>query len=368
METIQVPLPGHRHEILVGSGLLQELPGLLAERGLSGSLFVVTSARILSLCRSRRPDSWLAQLPAGNVLTVPDGESSKSLDQAARLYTSLIRRGADRSALLVGLGGGVIGDLAGFAAATYLRGIRFVQVPTTLLAQIDSSIGGKVGINHPLGKNLIGAFHQPSAVLSDTSTLRTMPPREIASGMFEVVKAGAIRSEPLLAYLEKRLDACLACRASALGHIVVECSRIKAEVVSGDETEEELRMVLNYGHTVGHALEAATRYRWFRHGEAVGWGMIAAVGYGRELGLLSGVEAARLVALTHSVTRLPSLEGIGIGGVWSALARDKKFRDGRIRMVLLSRLGETVFRSDIDPVHLKGFLRRFLQRRGVLQF
>jgi 3-dehydroquinate synthase len=258
----------------------------------------------------------------------------------------------------------VIGDIAGYAAATFMRGVPYASIPTTLLAQVDSAIGGKVGLNVRQGKNLIGAFHQPSAVLSDTDFLRTIPPRELAAGMFEVIKSGAIRSEPLIGYLEKRLTACMDCRPSALEHAVIECSRIKAEVVSGDETEEDLRMVLNYGHTVGHALEAATRYRRFRHGEAVAWGMIAAVGFGRELGLLTPHEAQRLVRLIRAVELLPPLEGIRIEDVWAALRRDKKFRGGRIRMVLLPQLGRTEIRTGIDPRHLKRFLRSFLRCGG----
>jgi 3-dehydroquinate synthase len=368
VKTLTVDLGDRSYPIMVGEGLLDAAGRILARTGFSSPPVVISNSAVFSLHGKRLLRSLRLEFGPSPVILIGDGERFKNHATLLRIYNGLFRCRADRRSWILALGGGVVGDIAGFAAASFVRGIPYASIPTTLLAQVDSSIGGKVGINVPQGKNLIGAFHQPSAVISDTSTLGTMPAREIASGMFEVVKSGAIRSEPLLTYLEKRLEACLGCRPSALEHIVVECSRIKAEVVSGDETEEELRMVLNYGHTVGHALEAATRYRRFRHGEAVGWGMIAAVGFGRELGLLSDGEASRLVALTHSVTRLPSLEGIGIGEVWKALVRDKKFRDGRIRMVLLSRLGETVLRSDIDPVHLRGFLRRFLRRRGQLQF
>ena len=366
MKTLTVDLGDRSYPIMVGEGLLDRAGNRLARLGFTSSPIVVSNSAVFGLHGERLLRSLRREFGPSPVILIGDGERFKNHATLIRIYNGLFRCRADRRSWILALGGGVVGDIAGFAAASYMRGIPYASIPTTLLAQVDSSIGGKVGINMPQGKNLIGAFHQPSAVLSDTGTLRTMPPREIASGMFEVVKAGAIRSEPLLMFLEKRLPACLSCRPSTIERIVVECSRIKAEVVSGDETEEELRMVLNYGHTVGHALEAATRYRRFRHGEAVGWGMIAAVGFGREIGLLSASEAARLIALIRSVTRLPSLDGMGIEEVWSALVRDKKFRDGRIRMVLLSRLGETVIRSDIDPAHLRRFLRRFLQSRGQL--
>jgi 3-dehydroquinate synthase len=261
---------------------------------------------------------------------------------------------------VLAFGGGVVGDISGFAAATFMRGIPYASIPTTLMGQVDSSIGGKVGINVAQGKNLIGAFHQPSAVLSDTTLLATLPPRELAAGLFEVVKCGAIRSEPLLRYLERRLPHILSCRPGALEHIVLESSRIKAQVVSGDEREEELRMVLNYGHTIGHALEAATSYRRFKHGEAVAWGMIAAARFGRELGLMTERECDRLIRLIHRVEPLPSLRGIDFDDVWEALRRDKKFRAGRIRMVLLPRLGATELHSDVNPARLKAFVKGFL--------
>jgi 3-dehydroquinate synthase len=217
-----------------------------------------------------------------------------------------------------------------------------------------------VGINVKRGKNLIGAFHQPSAVLSDTGVLRTLPARELASGLFEVVKCGAIRSRSLLRYLERELPAIQRCVAGPLEYIVVEASRIKAQVVSGDEREDELRMILNYGHTVGHALEAATAYRRFKHGEAVGWVMVAALELGRELGMLRPADVQRLTRLICRVEDLPSLRGIRIEDVWRALKRDKKFRAGNIRMVLLPRLGETKIVSGIDPAALRRFLKGFL--------
>jgi 3-dehydroquinate synthase len=234
------------------------------------------------------------------------------------------------------------------------------MVPTTLLAQVDSSIGGKVGLNVSQGKNLIGAFHQPSAVLSDTRVLKTLPKRELSSGVYEVIKCGAIRSERLLHYLEESLARVMICRGAEMEHIVMEAARIKGNVVACDEKEGGLRMILNYGHTIGHAFEAATGYKRFKHGEAIAWGMIAALEYGRELGLLRPEASARLVRLIHRVGLLPSLNGISFRDLWNALAHDKKFRSGDIRMVFLRRLGEAEIVEDVDPASLRGFMKRFL--------
>ncbi len=364
MKKLTVELGRRSYPIMVGEDLIESAGTRLRSLGFSSPPIVVTNSTVLNLHGKRLFRSLEDAFGPSPLIRIGDGERFKNHETLIRIYDGLFRCRADRRSWIIAFGGGVIGDIAGYAAATFMRGIPYASVPTTLLAQVDSAIGGKVGLNVRQGKNLIGAFHQPSAVLSDTRLLRTVPSRELAAGMFEVIKSGAIRSEPLIGYLERRLAACMDCQPSALEHVVLECSRIKAEVVSGDETEEDLRMVLNYGHTVGHALEAATRYRRFRHGEAVGWGMIAAVGFGRELGLLTPHEAHRLVRLIRSVEVLQPLEGIGLEDVWTALRRDKKFRTGRIRMVLLPQLGRTEIRTGIDPHHLKRFLHSFLRRGG----
>ncbi|MEJ2111352.1 MAG: 3-dehydroquinate synthase [Acidobacteriota bacterium] len=245
-----------------------------------------------------------------------------------------------------------------------MRGIRFVMVPTTLLAQIDSSVGGKVAINLPQGKNLVGAFHQPAAVLTDTNALGTLSERELASGLYEIVKHAAIRSKSLLRYLETRLPNILARRSGELVHIIVESVKIKSGVVSMDEKEENLRMILNFGHTVGHALETATDYRRYKHGEAVAWGMIAALGFGKRLGFLQSEDAARLIDLIFRVGPLPGLKGIHFTQLWNALARDKKFRSGNILMVLLSSLGDAEIQTGIEPETLRRFLKKFLATNG----
>ena len=364
MKRLRVELGDRSYPVIVGEGVLEHAGELLRRAGFSTAPIVVSSDRVLGLHGRRLLGSLERAFSKCPVIRIGDGERFKNHQTLAMLYRELLRAGADRRSWIVAFGGGVTGDVAGFAAATYMRGIRYVHVPTTLLGQVDSSIGGKVGINLRQGKNLIGAFHQPSAVLADTAVLQTLPARELASGLFEVVKCGAIRSRPLLAYLEKNLDRVGGCRSDALEHVVASAARIKADVVSRDEREGGLRMILNYGHTVGHALEAATRYRRFTHGEAVGWGMLACVGFGQQLGALTGAEAGRLSALIRRVAPLPALEGIRCGSLWAALARDKKFDSGRIRMVLLRRLGEAIVRNDIEPARLRRFLSGFLAARG----
>jgi 3-dehydroquinate synthase len=210
----------------------------------------------------------------------------------------------------------------------------------------------------------VGAFHQPSAVLSDTDVLKTLPARELSSGLYEVIKQSAIRSEKLFRYIETRLGSVLECRTREMTHIVAESVRIKADVVALDEREDNLRMILNFGHTVGHALETATAYKRFKHGEAVAWGMAAAVGFGREIGFLADDEAGRLTGLIRRIGPLPALKGIRLRQLWSALRRDKKFRSGNIQMVLIPRLGEAEILSGIDPEKLRGFLGRFLASAG----
>jgi 3-dehydroquinate synthase len=364
MKTLHVDLGSRSYPVVVGEGLLKCAGRLLSGLGLTSSPMVVTNSTVWRLHGSALQyslgDLWNPAL----VLSIGDGEQYKNHATLQRIYERLFRARADRRSWILAFGGGVVGDVAGFAAATFMRGIPYVSIPTTLLSQVDSSIGGKVGINVPQGKNLIGAFHQPSAVLSDTSVLRTLPRRELSAGLYEVLKCGAIRSEPLLSYLERRLAAILDCRPAALEHIVVAASRIKAEVVSRDEREQELRMVLNYGHTVGHALEAVTAYRRFKHGEAVAWGMIAALQFGRALGLADREETERLVRLIRRVAPLPPLGGIELTPLWNALRRDKKFRAGDIRMVLLPRLGRAKIVADIDPSSLRLFLKKFLTQEA----
>jgi 3-dehydroquinate synthase len=366
MKTLYVNLAERRYPIKVGPGLIPEAGSRLAGIGFDSPPIVISNPTILQLHGQALMKSLEREFGRTPVLCIGDGERFKNHQTLLKIYEGMFRAHADRRSWILAFGGGIIGDIAGFAAATFMRGIRFVMVPTTLLAQVDSSIGGKVGLNMAQGKNLIGAFHQPAAVLSDTKVLKTLPKRELASGLYEVIKCGAIRSEPLLRYLEQRLAGALSCRNPEMEHIVVASAKIKAAVVKADEKESGLRMILNYGHTVGHAFEAATDYKRFNHGEAVAWGMIAASGCAVELGMMQSSASARLAGLIHRVGPLPSLDGISPAQLWNALVRDKKFRSGDIRMVFLKRLGNAQVYAGIDPSSLRKFLKRFLKAKGSI--
>jgi len=360
VKTLYVNLTERRYPIVVGAGLISRAGPLLAEQGFDSAPIVITNSRILRLHGSALMNSLRREFGDALTIRIGDGERFKNHLTLLKIYEGMFRRHADRRSWILAFGGGVTGDIAGFAAATFMRGIPYVMIPTTLLAQVDSSIGGKVAVNVDQGKNLIGAFHQPSAVLSDIRVLKTLPKRELAAGIYEVIKCGAIRSERLLIYLERRLPKILNCRVGEMEHVIVEAARIKADVVASDEKENGLRMILNFGHTIGHAFEAATNYKQFKHGEAVAWGMIAAIEYGRELGLMQPEASTRLNRLIHRVGRLPSLKGILFADLWKALIRDKKFRSGELRMVFLRRLGNAEILKGVDPSSLRTFLRRFL--------
>jgi 3-dehydroquinate synthase len=258
---------------------------------------------------------------------------------------------------MVVVGGGVLGDLAGFAAASYLRGMPLVHIPTTVVAQVDSAIGGKVGVNHALGKNLIGAFYPPIAVISDPSLLRTLSPREFRAGLYEVIKYGVIESPQLFQQLEMNLEAILARETATLVPIVAECARIKARVVTVDELETGERRILNFGHTAGHALEAVTSYRRFRHGEAVGWGMLAAAELARARGALGEDDTQRLRALIQRLGALPPVDDLSAATVVAATARDKKVVHGTLHFVLPVAIGKTEIVTDVDRKELVRALR-----------
>ena len=357
MPIIQVKLPHHRYDICIEPGLLQRVADLVKRYQLEGRTFVVTSPRIRRLHGRTLEQSLCSGGLILEWLMVPEGEQSKCLMHAERLYSHLIKRRADRSSLILAFGGGMIGDLAGFVAATYLRGIRLIQIPTTLLAQIDSSIGGKVGVNHPLGKNLIGAFHQPHLVLTDPCCLQTLPRRELRAGLMEAVKYGVIADPKLFAFIEKSVPLLLACESAAVLRLVRDCSAIKAKVVSEDERESGLRMILNFGHTLGHALEAVTDYRCFKHGEAVGWGMVFAVQWAVDLGHLDYREANRVVHLVKAFG-LPLLPKLSAAAIMAAMDKDKKRTQGSLRWILPQKIGQVIPYSTGDIFGLQQALIR----------
>jgi len=348
--TLTVSLAERSYPIQIGSGLLDDNPALLA-LAQGRQVAVITNETVAPLYAPALVRSLARAAAVVETITLPDGEAHKSWTTLNRIFDVLLDKRFDRRCLLVALGGGVIGDMAGFAAAVYQRGVDFVQVPTTLLAQVDSSVGGKTAINHPAGKNMIGAFHQPRLVIADVATLATLPPRELPAGLAEVVKHGFIADVGYLDQVEADLPALLAQDAAALTRAVAGSCRIKAGVVAQDEREGGLRAILNFGHTFGHAIEAGLGYGQWLHGEAVGCGMVMAADLSRRLGWLPDDEAARV----RDVVRAARLPVTGPG--WtperylSLMEVDKKAEQGTPKFVLLERLGRPrVSRVDEAPL------------------
>lgn len=338
------------YPVLIGAGLTGSLTRLMGEHGMGAQRLVVSSARIWRLHGGRlRP----ALAPRDRPALIAEGERAKTLATVESLYDACTRRGLDRSAAIVACGGGVVGDVAGFAAATYLRGVRLVQVPTTLLAQVDSSVGGKVGVNLAAGKNLVGAFHAPVFVVCDPELLVTLPRREFRSGLYEVVKYGVIASSDLFRQVRDRLPDIFAHKAGLLTSIVAACCRIKADVVGADERESGPRRVLNFGHTVGHALEAITNYRRFRHGEAIGYGMLAAARISAMRGLMSTGDEQALTELIQAMGPLPAVADLRIAEALAAVGHDKKVVNGRLHFVLARGVGATEIVSDVHTRELR---------------
>ncbi|MFN8543525.1 MAG: 3-dehydroquinate synthase [Candidatus Binatia bacterium] len=342
-DEVTVELGARSYQVVVGSDLLGSLGSRVAALGFRGRCGLVTSARVAALYRDPAVRSLKMAGLDPVVIEIPDGEEHKNLAWLAVIYDRLIDAGLDRHSVVVALGGGVIGDLAGFAAATLLRGIAVVQVPTTLLAMVDAAIGGKTAVNHARGKNLIGAFHQPRLVLADVGLLRTLPRREFRAGLAEVVKYGVIGDAALFAELEERLDAVLAHDEALLVRVVVTSVRHKAAVVAADEREETGgRAVLNFGHTVGHAIEVLTEYRQLLHGEAVAIGMVAAARISQGIGCCETRTRERLQALLERAglpTEIPS--DLRPQALALAMQADKKAAAGRIRFVAVEAIGRT---------------------------
>lgn len=351
MDPIRIEVTSERavYPVLIGANLTAMLPDLLRAHGLTGERVVVSCPPVWRFHGDRlQPVAG----PEGPAL-IPDGERAKTLPTVTRIYEALVRRRLDRSATLVAFGGGVVGDVAGFAAATYLRGIRLVQVPTTLLSQVDSSVGGKVGVNLSAGKNLVGAFYPPALVVCDPTLLASLPRREFRSGLYEVVKYGVIRSRPLFDRLFDDLTAIFSHDAELLNALVAECCRIKADVVGDDERESGPRRILNFGHTIGHALEAVTSYRRFRHGEAIGYGMLAAAQISAARGLMSAGDSTRLSALIAHMGPLPPIADLSAAEVLDAVMLDKKVIGGRLHFVLARGIGDTAIVNDVTTDELK---------------
>jgi 3-dehydroquinate synthase len=350
MPTVRVTSSSGSYQVRCAPGIFARVGALVSHLGETTGIYVLSSPRvwehwgrplIRALGKGKRP-----RVPVRAML-FDDSESAKDLATIEQIARQLVVAGADRHATIVAIGGGVVGDVAGFAAASYLRGVRLVHIPTTLVAQVDSSIGGKTGVNLPEGKNLVGAFYPPKLVIADPKVLLTLPHREYRSGLYEVVKYGIIADPELFAYLERHMLGLLRRDAKALAWVITRCIRIKAHVVARDEREGGLRHILNFGHTLGHALEAATRYRRFLHGEAIAWGMLAAALFGLATESLRESEATRIMRLISSVGPVPSLAGIRATRLRPILAGDKKARGGRVLWVLPRRIGKVEWGIDL---------------------
>ncbi len=351
---IDVRTASRAYPILIADGLLDTLGARLDELKVPAARFVVSSPLVWRLHGPRITRA----LPGVEPILVSDGERYKQLATVSRIYDALVRANAERQSTVVPIGGGVITDMAGFAGATYLRGVAVVHVPTTLLAQVDAAIGGKVGVNHPLGKNLIGAFHQPHAVIVDPTVLATLPRREFRAGLYEVVKYGMTSSPSLFDRVASETAAIFAREPAALGAVIAESCRIKAEVVAADEREAGLRRILNFGHTAGHALEAVTRYRRYRHGEAVAYGMLVASELAVARGALAAAARKALGDLITSLGPLPAVGDVSSREVIEAMGHDKKVVDGRLHFVLPTAIGATTIVNDVTSKEISAALKR----------
>ena len=357
MQTLSVALGERSYSILIGTGLLSRAD-LIVPQLARKTAAVVSNTTVAPLFMDRLAGA----LARGGVevvrIVVPDGEDHKDWRTLNAVFDALLEKRCGRDTTIVALGGGVIGDLAGFAAATYQRGVSYIQIPTTLLSQVDSSVGGKTAINHPLGKNMIGAFHQPRLVLADIDTLKTLPERELRSGLAEVIKHGLVRDEAFFAWLEANIERLLARDASALEHAVLRSVEIKADIVGQDERESGLRKILNFGHTFGHAIETGLGYGAWLHGEAVAAGMVMASDLSRQLGYLSDADTGRIRSLIERAGLPIASKGVAPERMRQLMSVDKKVREGRIHFVLLERLGAATLRDDVPPAAVDRILQR----------
>ncbi len=360
MQTIRVETSSAKYDVITGSGLLETLGSRIAR--LTGKLprrvFVLTSEAIWALWGQIVSASF-AEPPV--VMFLPAGERYKTMSSVEKLARQMAAAGADRGSLLIAFGGGIVGDVGGFLAAIFMRGIPYVQVPTTLLAQVDSSVGGKTGVNLPEGKNLVGSFLQPRAVFADIGVLGTLPDRELRAGLMESVKAGIISDRLLVRYMENHAGEVLGRNPRALERVISASIRMKAGVVGKDERESGLRMILNFGHTVGHAIERVTRYRAMLHGEAVGWGMVAALEVARRRGTINNAQMERLESLVYQYGPLPSLK-LRAAAVVAATSGDKKNIGGVRRFILPVGIGNVTVVEDVTAAELDAAVRYMLAR------
>ncbi len=353
LQTVSIALQERSYHIAI-RGSLFDNPLTYAELPGAASALIVTNTTVGPLYAARLRTALKAKFTSIHTVTLPDGEAFKTWQTLNLIFDALLQNGCDRKTVLFALGGGVVGDMTGFAAASYMRGVPFVQVPTTLLAQVDSSVGGKTGINHPLGKNMIGAFYQPLKVVCDLDTLKTLPERELSAGLAEVIKYGPIADLAFLDWIEAHMEALLAREPAALAHAVKRSCEIKAWVVGQDEREAGLRAILNFGHTFGHAIEAGLGYGEWLHGEAVGCGMVMAAHLSQRLGLVDAAFVARLTTLIQKAglpVTGPQLSSTDNAGRYLALMRvDKKAEGGEIKFVVIDGPASAAVRSAPDAL------------------
>ena len=348
MEEVRVNLGERSYSILIGLELLKNAGAIFKEHGIAGKIFIVTNPIVAGWYLEPLMQSLTAAGYEVQAMEIPDGEESKSLEQVSRIYDRLVDGKYDRKSVLIALGGGVIGDLAGFAASTYMRGIKFIQMPTTLLAQVDSSVGGKVAVNHPRGKNLIGSFYQPALVITDITTLKTLPERELSCGMAEVIKYGVIMDENYFRLIMAEQAMIRAVDPGTMSWVVTGSCEMKAQVVEQDEKESGLRAILNFGHTIGHALESITNYNVFKHGEAVALGMLGAVQIALRMEKLKQPELYDLLVQFCQMFNLPTrISGLAVNDIYEAIFLDKKVAFGQIRWVLPKSIGTVEVYNDI---------------------
>jgi 3-dehydroquinate synthase len=359
VQTIRVDTPSAKYEVFAGSGLIQTLvPRIQRAAGpLPRRVFVLTSPEIWGLWGKALLASF-AEPPIA--LFLPAGETHKTMPSVEKLLRQMIAAGGDRGSLLIAFGGGIVGDVGGFLAAIFMRGIPYVQVPTTFLAQVDSSVGGKTGVNLPEGKNLVGSFHHPAAVFADIDFLGTLPERELRAGLMESVKAGIIRDRALVRFMEEHVGDILRRDGKSLEKVIAASVRMKADVVHRDERESGLRMILNFGHTVGHAIEQATRYKLLLHGEAVGWGMIAALYLAKRRGTISPQQFQRMESLIHAYGKLPALK-LRANKLLAATGSDKKNVGGVRRFVLPVGIGDAGVVEDVTATELEAAIGYMLE-------
>lgn len=338
MPAFEVKTADHAYSAVIERGILRRIAEFVPAS--TGKVFVLTTEDVWQL------HGWDSD---AQILFFPNGEANKRLSVLERLAERMLAAGADRTSILIAFGGGIVDDVGGFLAAIFMRGVPVLQVPTTLLAQVDAAVGGKTGVNLASGKNLIGSFHQPLAVLIDPDVLATLPAREYRAGLFEVIKAGVIRDRRLFDLLDQQADEVLAMQPGVVDELIAAAVRIKAEVVSADEREGDLRRILNFGHTIGHAIEAETEYVRFLHGEAVAWGMLATARIAELAGKLSVEEAERIRRVICRYGPLPPASDLDADRLMARFANDKKTMQGKVHFVLPTRIGEIEIASGIDP-------------------